>query len=567
MDRRGSIDRKTRVINIRQIFLAVAAVTMALAASVIAVTANAASSPDASVTAAAPAARAVALAAFCAQDGDKAAALSRIVERGVSADAGEQAWAMRIVDAMRNGALVCGDNGHATIAGSPALDAASGQPAAGSGSSADLPYVPGILMMRKLAVASAEISLFSHDEDKRATAARQVDKFFSLLDPAIVARASKQERNPDIAAVLTLALAKRGLNSDVKADRLAAIKAVAQVPSETARTALANLATQDAVRNDPDLRAAVQGAMHDIDTWLSVGKALSILFSGLSYAGVLLLTALGLSIVFGLMGVINLAHGEFIMIGAYATWLVERFMQAHLPALFDAYIFVAIPVAFVVCAVCGMLLEFCVIRFLYRRPLETLLATWAVSIALIKLVQVLFGSQNLEFVTPAFLNGGVQAAPGFFVTYNRLFAIGLALLIFVATFAVIRLTKLGLLMRATTQLRDMAKCLGVPAERVDRMAFGIGAGLAGLAGVVLTQIASVNPSMGTGFVVDSFMVVVLGGAGSLVGTAVSSLALGEINQFIEPFYGAVAAKVAVLLLIVLIIQKRPQGLFVLKTRV
>jgi urea transport system permease protein len=339
------------------------------------------------------------------------------------------------------------------------------------------------------------------------------------------------------------------------------------VPSETARTALANFAAQDSVRADPDVLAAVQSAIRGIDTWLSFGRAMSILFSGLSYGGVLLLTALGLSIVFGLMGVINLAHGEFIMIGAYSTYLVERFMQAHLPGLFDAYIFVAIPVAFAICAICGMLLEFFVIRFLYRRPLETLLATWAVSIALIKLIQVLFGSQNVEFITPGFLNGGMQVAPAFFVTYNRVFAIALALLVFLATFALVRFTKLGLLMRATTQLRDMARCLGVPAERVDRIAFGLGAGLAGLAGVVLTQIASVNPSMGTGFVVDSFMVVVLGGAGSLAGTVVSSLALGEMNQFIEPFYGAVAAKVVVLLLIVLIIQKRPQGLFALKTRV
>jgi urea transport system permease protein len=545
---------ESRVINIRQLFIAIAAALMLMMGTA----AARAAAPDTS--------RAGVLAAFCATDGDKASALAQAVERGVSSDASERAWATQIVEAMRNGALVCGGDGHVTIQGKPSLDAASLQPVAGSPSSTDAAYVPGILMMRKLAVAAAEINLFSNEPDKRAAAARQIDKFFSLLDPAIVARASKQEHDPDIATTLTLALAKRGLNSNVKADRLAAIKAVAQVPSETARTALANFAADDSVRDDPELRSAVQGAIRDIDTWLSFGKAMSILFSGLSYAGVLLLTALGLSIVFGLMGVINLAHGEFIMIGAYSTWLVERFMQAHLPALFDTYIFVAIPVAFVVCAVCGMLLEFFVIRFLYRRPLETLLATWAVSIALIKLVQVLFGSQNVEFVTPGFLNGGMQVAPGFFVTYNRLFAIGLALLIFVGTFAVIRLTKLGLLMRATTQLRDMAKCLGVPAERVDRFAFGLGAGLAGLAGVVLTQIASVNPSMGTGFVVDAFMVVVLGGAGSLVGTAVSSLALGEINQFIEPFYGAVAAKVAVLLLIVLIIQKRPQGLFVLKTR-
>lgn len=539
---------ETPMINFRQIFFAIACLALVWA-----------------TTASAAPSRAAMLAAFCTTNSDKAAALEQFVETGVSDDIRERAWARQIVDAIRNGTLVCGTDGQATLQGNPALDAATLQPRASA--PADSPYVASIVMMRKLAVASAEMDLFSSQQDIRATAARQVDKFFALLDPAVVARAVKAQRDPDIATMLILALAKRGLNSNVKADRLAAIKAVAEAPSETARTALANFAAQDSVRSDPDVLAAVQGAIRHMDTWLSLGKGLSILFSGLSYAGVLLLTALGLSIVFGLMGVINLAHGEFIMIGAYSTYLVERFMQAYLPGWFDAYIFIAIPVAFVICAACGMLLEFFVIRFLYRRPLETLLATWAVSIALIKLIQVLFGSQNVEFITPGFLNGGMQVAPGFFVTYNRLFAIVLAVLIFGATFAVVRFTKLGLLMRATTQLRDMARCLGVPAERVDRIAFGLGAGLAGLAGVVLTQIASVNPSMGTGFVVDSFMVVVLGGAGSLAGTVVSSLALGEINQFIEPFYGAVAAKVAVLLLIVLIIQKRPQGLFALKTRV
>jgi urea transport system permease protein len=540
------------MINFRQIFLTIACLALVWVTPARAAPAAAAN-------------RAALLASFCAPDGDKAAALGQLVEVVVSPNAQDRAWAGRIVDAIRNGALVCGTNGHATLQGSPALDAVSLQPSGAA--TADSPYVPSIVMMRKLAVASAEMDLFAPQQDTRAAAARQVDKFFALLDPAIVARAIKQERDPDTATVLTLALAKRGLNSNVQADRLAAIRAVAEVPSETARTALANFAAQDSVRSDPVVLAAVHRAILSMDTWLSFGKVFSILFSGLSYAGVLLLTALGLSIVFGLMGVINLAHGEFIMIGAYSTYLVERLMQAHLPGLFDAYIFVAIPVAFVICAVCGMLLEFFVIRFLYRRPLETLLATWAISIALIKLIQVLFGSQNVEFITPGFLNGGMQVAPGFFVTFNRIFAIVLALLIFAATFALIRFTKLGLLMRATTQLRDTARCLGVPAERVDRVAFGLGAGLAGLAGVVLTQIASVNPSMGTGFVVDSFMVVVLGGAGSLAGTVVSSLALGEINQFIEPFYGAVAAKVVVLLMIVLIIQKRPQGLFALKTRV
>jgi urea transport system permease protein len=518
--------------------------------------------------------RAAAIAAFCG-DGDSPAAgqpmtgLAAIVSVGASGDADAQQWARRVVEALREGSFACTTGGAARLGGTTPVDAVTLAPVVSSdhqGDATPSAYVPGIALMRKLAVAAAEIDLSSGDRETRAAAAAQIDKFFMLLDPQLVDAAAHRERDARIAATLRLALAKRGLTSAVESEQLQAIHAVAAVPSETARTALQNFVAQESVRHEPAVLAAAQAAIRNMDTWLSFGSGLSVLFSGVSYAGVLLITALGLSIVFGLMGVINLAHGEFIMFGAYATYLVERFLEAHCPALFDAYVFIAIPVAFVMCAVCGMVLEYCVIRFLYRRPLETLLATWAVSIALIKLVQVVFGSQNVEFVTPGFLNGGMQVLPGFFVTYNRVFAIAFAALIFGGTFALLRFTKLGLLMRATTQLRDMARALGVPAERIDRLAFGLGAGLAGLAGVVLTQITTVNPSMGTGFVVDSFMVVVLGGAGSLVGTLVSSLALGEINQFIEPFYGAVAAKVAVLLIIVVIIQRRPQGLFALKTR-
>jgi urea transport system permease protein len=427
-------------------------------------------------------------------------------------------------------------------------------------------YVPNMLVRRKLAVAAAELNLFSSILADREQAASQVDKFYSLLDKDIINAALAREKDTQVHATLTLAMAKRGLASESIDERRRAIDIVASVPSLASRTLLANvLAT--AAPTDTYLIGAASAGIRTIDQWLMLGKICSVLFSGLSYAGILLLTALGLSIVFGLMGVINLAHGEFIMVGAYATYVVEQLMQAYLPAFFGAYIFVAIPCAFIVCALFGMLLEFCVIRFLYRRPLETLLATWAVSIATIKLVQLVFGSQNLEFISPGFLNGGTQVFAGFFVTYNRIFAILLALAIFGATLLLIRHTRFGLLIRATTQRRDTARSLGVAAEKIDRLAFGLGAGLAGLAGVVLTQIASVNPSMGTSFVIDAFMVVVLGGAGSLVGTAISSLALGEINQIIEPLYGAVAAKVAILLLIVIIIQHRPQGLFASKTRV
>lgn len=499
---------------------------------------------------------------FCAGGAAQRTAIDRLVTAGVSDDRG---WSAQVMAALRDGSFVCRQAGGPVITGSgTALDASTLRPV--TEAPADPPYVPSIVMMRVLAVASAELDLFSPEVGTRRAAAAQIDKNFAALNPELVARALRDEHDADIKRTLSVALAKRGLDSELPAERLKAIAAVAQVPGETSRTLLTNFLADHKDTLDPASMRATQSALRTIDEWLLIGQACSVLFSGLSYAGILLIAALGLSIVFGLLGVINLAHGEFIMIGAYTTFVVERLMQAHLPGMFGAYIFVAIPAAFVVCAVCGMLLEVCVIRFLYRRPLETLLATWAVSIALIKLVQITFGSQNVEFITPTFLNGGMQVFAGFFITWNRIFAIALALAIFATAFGLIRHTRFGLLVRATTQRRDTARCLGVPAERIDRLAFGLGAGLAGVAGVVLTQITSVNPSMGTSYVVDAFMVVVLGGAGSLIGTAVSSLALGEINQVIEPLYGAVAAKVAVLVLIVLIIQRRPQGLFALKTR-
>jgi urea transport system permease protein len=463
--------------------------------------------------------------------------------------------------------MVCSPTRGPLLSGhDPVLDAATLLPAAGVATADESPLVPTIVMRRALVTAAAQLDLASPDTETRRAAAVQIDKSFASLDPVLVARVLATETDPDIRTTLGIALAKRGLESADPAQRQKAIAAVAEVPTEGARTLLTDFLQVHADTLDPTTAAAARAALRSINAWLTAGHVCAVLFSGLSYGGVLLITALGLSIVFGLLGVINLAHGEFIMLGAYATYVVEQQMRAHLPGLFDAYIFVAIPVAFLFCGLAGVLLEVCVIRFLYRRPLETLLATWAVSIALVKGVQLVFGSQNLEFITPSFLNGGVRVFAGFFVTWNRVFAIALAAAIFAATYALVRRTRFGLLVRATTQRRDTARSLGVAAERIDRLAFGLGAGLAGLAGVVLTLITSVNPAMGTSLVVDAFMVVVLGGAGSLVGTAVSALSLGEINQFIEPLYGAVAAKVAVLLLIVVIIQRRPQGLFALKTR-
>ena len=491
-------------------------------------------------------------------------ALDRVVEVGAGDD---RVWSTRIIEALGSGAIICSaTRGPLVGSGDSLLNAATLAPSTLAAAPDESPLVPTIVLRRALAVAAAQLDLASTDLKVRRAAAALVNESFAALNPALVKQALYAEVDINIRADLALALAKRGLHSDVASERLKAIAAVAEVPSEAGRTLLTNYLATDAATLDAESVVAARSALKTIDGLLRLGHIASVLFSGLSYGGILLITALGLSIVFGLLGVINLAHGEFIMIGAYTTYVVEQLMQAHAPSFFDAYIFLAIPAAFLMCAFVGILLEVCVIRFLYSRPLETLLATWAVSIALIKMVQLGFGPQNVEFITPNFLNGGMGVFAGFFITWNRIFAIALALVIFVTTYFLIKNTRFGLLIRATTQRRDTARSLGVSAERVDRLAFGLGAGLAGLAGVVLTQITSVNPSMGTSFVIDAFMVVVLGGAGSLVGTAVSSMFLGEINQFIEPIYGAVAAKVAVLLLIVLIIQRRPQGLFALKTR-
>ncbi len=322
---------------------------------------------------------------------------------------GDADWALQVVAALRSGGLVCSPTRGPLLSGhDPVLDAATLRPAAGSAGADESPLVPTIVMRRALVTAAAQLDLASPNLETRRAAAAQIDKSFASLDPALVTRALATETDPDIRATLGIALAKRGLESADPAQRQKAIAAVAEVPSEGARTLLTDFLQGHADTLDPASAAAARAALRSINAWLTAGRVCAVLFSGLSYGGVLLITALGLSIVFGLLGVINLAHGEFIMLGAYATYVVEQQMHAHLPGLFDVYIFVAIPVAFAFCGLAGVLLEVCVIRFLYRRPLETLLATWAVSIALVKGVQVVFGSQNVEFITPAFLNGGVR---------------------------------------------------------------------------------------------------------------------------------------------------------------
>ena len=289
-------------------------------------------------------------------------------------------------------------------------------------------------------------------------------------------------------------------------------------------------------------------------------------FSGISLGSVLLLAALGLAITYGLMGVINMAHGELIMIGAYATYVVQNVFRSHFPGAFDWYLAAAVPVAFAASALVGIALERSVIRFLYGRPLETLLATWGISLILIQSMRTLFGAQNVQVENPVWMSGGIHLFSNLVLPWNRIVIIGFAAAVVVLIAGLLTRTRLGLFVRGVTQNRAMASCLGVPTGRVDTWAFGLGSGIAGLAGCALSQIGNVGPDLGQTYIVDSFMVVVLGGVGQLAGTVYAAMGLGVANKFLEAWSGAVLAKIAVLVFIIVFIQKRPQGLFALKGR-
>jgi urea transport system permease protein len=285
-----------------------------------------------------------------------------------------------------------------------------------------------------------------------------------------------------------------------------------------------------------------------------------------SLGSILLLAALGLAITYGLMGVINMAHGELIMIGAYTTYVVQNLFRQYAPGAFDWYLALAVPAAFAASALVGMALERSVIRWLYGRPLETLLATWGLSLVLIQAVRTIFGAQNVQVENPAFMSGGIEIFTGVVLPWSRIVIIAFAAAVIGLVAVLLARTRLGLFVRGVTQNRAMAACVGVPTARVDTWAFGLGSGLAGLAGCALSQIGNVGPDLGQAYIVDSFMVVVLGGVGQLAGTVYAALGLGFANKLLENWQGAVIAKIVVLLFIIAFIQKRPQGLFALKGR-
>jgi len=320
------------------------------------------------------------------------------------------------------------------------------------------------------------------------------------------------------------------------------------------------------VETDAQVRVALQRSLDAVRGRLAWGERLAVVFTGISLGSVLLLVALGLAITYGLMGVINMAHGELMMIGAYATYVVQNVFRAYLPGAFDYYIAIAIPASFAVAALVGALMERSVIRFLYGRPLETLLATWGISLILMQTVRSLFGAQNVPVENPSWLSGGVAVMSNLTLPFNRIAIIAFAALVLAGVALLIAKTRLGLFVRGVTQNRRMAACVGVDTARVDTLAFSLGAGIAGLAGCALSQIGNVGPDLGQSYIVDSFLVVVLGGVGQLAGTVVAGLGLGVLNKFLEGMAGAVLAKIMVLVFIVVFIQKKPSGLFAMKGR-
>ena len=360
------------------------------------------------------------------------------------------------------------------------------------------------------------------------------------------------------------AIALIHLKSGSPAERVIAATRLGGLGSSDALDRLREVA--DGADTSAALKQAAADAAKRIERWTLLTQSIQVMFQGLSLSSILLLMALGLAIVFGLMGVINMAHGELMALGAYATFVTQGWFQVHAPDSFEYYFLAALPLSFLVAGAAGFALERGVIRFLYGRPLETLLLTWGISLMVQQGLRFWFGAANVDVMSPKWLSGGVPVMVGVQLPYNRLFIIGLAAVAVGGMYLLLFRTNAGLRIRAVTQNRGMAACLGVRSRRVDAFTFALGAGLAGLAGCALTQIGNVGPEIGQNYIVDSFMVVVTGGVGKLLGTILAAVGIGGLNKIIEPGLGAVFGKVVILVFVILFIQRRPSGLFAAKGR-
>ena len=453
-----------------------------------------------------------------------------------------------------------GDDAHAR-------DAASGQLVAIGDAQA---ITLNNLLRGKVAHTLAGVRLASPDPAIRRAA---VDTLLASPDPSLkplVDAARAKETDPALKRRLDALWATTALTDPDPAKRLEAVELVAARHDLDLYPLLRPLVAKrsDGTFAEPDarVRAAAQQGIAALDALERNSRIVGTLFAGISLGSVLLLAALGLAITYGVIGVINMAHGEFLMIGAYATYVVQNLFRNYLPNAFDWYPLAAVPASFIAAAGVGIVLERLVLKRLYGRPLETLLTTFGASLVLMQATRTVFGAQNVQVTNPTWMTGGVTVMQNLILPYNRIVILAFSLAVVAIAWGVLTRTRLGLFVRAVTQNRGMAACVGVKTAFVDSYAFAFGAGIAGLGGCALSQIGNVGPDLGQSYIVDSFMVVVLGGVGQLAGTVLGSFGLGILMKAIEPLWGAVLAKIAVLVLIVLFIQKRPQGLFALKGR-
>ncbi|MEW8263391.1 MAG: urea ABC transporter permease subunit UrtB [Candidatus Thiodiazotropha taylori] len=407
--------------------------------------------------------------------------------------------------------------------------------------------------------ALASFDLKNPDREKRLAAVKQILDKADLDKAKIIRPMLAQEQDEEIAESMSIIVALSDLSSDDAKQRNSAVTLLSGNIHPSVRNALNQLQQQT---DDKALARSIKQALDSIDAKLQFYAVIENLFFGLSLGSVLVLAAIGLAITFGVMGVINMAHGELIMIGAYTTYVIQLLM----PDSIGTATLIAIPIAFVVSGLVGIAIERGVIRFLYGRSLETLLATFGISLILQQTVRSIFSPLNRSVETPSWMSGAWEINSALSLTLNRLYIIVFCLLVFAALFYVLKKTALGLQVRAVSQNRAMARAMGVRSEWVDAMTFGLGSGVAGIAGVALSQLTNVGPNLGQSYIIDSFMVVVFGGVGNLWGTLVSGMSLGVANKFLEPWSGAVLAKILVLVFIILFIQKRPKGLFPQKGR-
>jgi len=430
------------------------------------------------------------------------------------------------------------------------------------------------ILRSDIETSASQFKLLSKDTLVREQSLNALIADTSGLNVAIVKSAKEKETNPELITKFNELIAILDYSSSTQEEKLKAIQTMGNSSSDKVQEFLKSLLKKndsgEFVEPNKTLRVAIELAMRDYQSRKSRSEIVSNIFTGLSLGSVLLLAAMGLAITYGLIGVINMAHGEFLMVGAYATFIVQTVFRNHFPGGLEYYLVLAAPFSFLTAAFLGLVLEYLVLRHLYGRPLETLLATFGVSLLMMQFVRFLFGAQNVEVANPSWMSGSFMPLqsilPGLLIPYNRLIIFFFSLFVVFITWLVLNKTRMGLFVRAVTQNRTMASCVGVRTRQVDSYAFAFGAGIAGLGGCALSQIGNVGPDLGQTYIIDSFMVVVLGGVGQLAGTILGAFGLGILSKFSEPFIGAVLTKIGVLVMIILFIQKRPQGMFALKGR-